>query len=69
MLIFVLAFISIDINNYCVERKMEELLQQTPMNVGAKPGKTGIKSKPLLDDTPTLAELGVKEHESKRESR
>jgi len=40
-------------------RRLGELLAETPKNKGAKAGKTGTKSVPLLDETPTLAELGV----------
>jgi ParB family chromosome partitioning protein len=40
-------------------RRLGELLAETPKNQGAKAGKTGTKSVPLLDETPTLAELGV----------
>ena len=40
------------------ERRLGEILAQTERNKGAKPGKTGTKALPLLDDTaPTLAAL------------
>ena len=35
------------------------MLRETPRNVGAVEGKTGIKGKPVLDDTPTLSDLGL----------
>jgi hypothetical protein len=39
-------------------------------NKGAKPGKTGNKALPLLDDTaPTLAELGITKNESSKAQR
>jgi len=40
-------------------RRLGELLAETPKNQGAKAGKTGTKSVPLLDETPTLSDLGV----------
>lgn len=40
-------------------RRVGEMLKETPKNVGAVPGKTGSKGKPVLDDTPTLADLGL----------
>jgi hypothetical protein len=47
------------------ERKMGQMLAQTERNKGAKPGKTGHKALPLLDDAaPTLAEIGVTKRES-----
>lgn len=39
--------------------KLGELLAVMPKNVGATKGKTGIKGEPVLDSTPTLAELGL----------
>ena len=47
------------------ERKMGQMLAATDRNKGAKPGKTGNKALPLLDDTqPTLADLGLTKRES-----
>jgi len=44
---------------------MGQMLRETERNKGAKPGKTGNKALPLLDDTaPTLAELGLTKRES-----
>lgn len=44
---------------------MGQMLIETERNKGAKPGKTGNKTLPLLDDTaPTLAELGITKRES-----
>lgn len=40
-------------------RRLGELLAETPKNQGAKAGKSGTKSVPLLDATPTLSDLGV----------
>jgi hypothetical protein len=49
------------------ERLGGELLPaREKMNRGAKPGKTGIKTKPLLDDTPTLADVGLDKKTSSR---
>ena len=39
--------------------KLGELLRQLPKNVGAVPGKTGSKGRPVLDTTPTYADLGI----------
>ena len=36
------------------------------MNQGAAPGKTGTKGAPVLDDTPTLRELGISKKTSAR---
>ena len=33
-------------------------------NKGAIPGKTGIKGRPVLDDAPTLSEIGISKRES-----
>jgi hypothetical protein len=46
------------------ERRMGEILRKTERNVGAKAGKTGIKTLPLLDDKPTLTDLGLTKRES-----
>ena len=39
--------------------KLGELLKSLEKNQGARPGKTGTKGLPVLDNTPTYAELGV----------
>ena len=39
--------------------KLGELLKSLEKNQGARPGKTGTKGLPVLDNTPTLANLGV----------
>jgi len=39
--------------------RLGELLADMPKNVGAVPGKTGTKGVPVLDPTPTLADLGI----------
>lgn len=41
-----------------------EFLAGVVKNVGAVRGKTGCKSKPVLDSTPTLAKLGITKGES-----
>lgn len=41
-----------------------ELLMNGPKNQGAIPGKTGTKTKPVLDPTPTLAEQNITKKES-----
>ena len=46
------------------ERKTGELLAQMPKNQGAVKGKTSIKGKGVLDQTPTLKTLGVSFKES-----
>lgn len=46
------------------ERKMGEMLLSTQRNKGAKSGKTGRKGVPLLDDAPTLDEIGLNNRES-----
>ena len=44
---------------------MGQMLRETERNKGAKPGKTGYKALPLLDDTqPTLSSLGLSKRES-----
>lgn len=43
---------------------MGEMLKAVEKNVGAKPGKTGSKGKPVLDTTPTLAEQGIPKKQS-----
>jgi hypothetical protein len=40
-------------------RDAGEMLCELPKNQGAIPGKTGSKARPVLDNTPTLADLGV----------
>ncbi len=39
--------------------RLGELLKDLTKNQGAVPGKTGSKGKPVLDTTPTLADLGI----------
>ena len=39
--------------------KLGALLAVMPKNVGAVSGKTGSKGKPVLDTTPTLADIGL----------
>ena len=39
--------------------KLGELLKSLEKNQGARPGKTGTKGLPVLDNTPTYADLGV----------
>lgn len=46
------------------ERQMGEFLKVMPKNQGALPGKTGSKSEPVLDPTPTLAEIGISKKQS-----
>ena len=47
------------------ERKMGEMLRDTPRNVGAKGSAvTGGVQLPVRDNTPTLAELGLTKRES-----
>jgi len=46
------------------ERKMGMMLKETERNVGSKPGKTGNKGLPVLDDKPTLSEFGITKRES-----
>ena len=47
------------------ERKLGELLEKTPMNVGAKGSLvTGNKRVPVKDTTPTLSDLGLTKRES-----
>ncbi len=41
------------------ERELGDILRNTPKNQGAIPGKTGTKAVPVLDDTPTLRDLGI----------
>ena len=41
------------------ERKLGAVLAEAPKNQGAIPGKIGTKSVPVLDETPTLADLGI----------
>lgn len=48
------------------ERRLGELLKVTPKNKGAKPGKTGSKGVPVLDETPTLADAGISKKLSSR---
>jgi hypothetical protein len=43
---------------------MGEMLKAAEKNQGAVPGKTGSKGKPVLDTTPTLADLGIGKKES-----
>lgn len=43
---------------------MGEFLKTAPKNQGAVPGKTGSKTKPVLDPTPTLADHGIGKKES-----
>jgi len=40
-------------------RLLGTMLEATKRNQGAVKGKTGSKSKPVLDPTPTLADLGL----------
>lgn len=44
--------------------KLGRMLKETERNQGALPGKTGVKGEPVLDATPTLAELGLTKKES-----
>jgi N6-adenosine-specific RNA methylase IME4 len=48
------------------ERRAGELLHEMAKNRGARPGKTGRKARPLLDDRPKLADLGVSKTQSSR---
>ena len=48
------------------ERILGQFWSKAEKNKGAKAGKTGSKGKPLLDKTPTLAELGMTKKESAR---
>ncbi len=48
------------------ERRLGEILEAAPKNRGAIPGKTGIKSKPVLDPTPTIRELNIPKATSAR---
>jgi len=46
------------------ERQMGKFLKGMPKNQGALPGKTGTKAVPVLDTTPTLAEIGITKNQS-----
>jgi N6-adenosine-specific RNA methylase IME4 len=46
-------------------RQLGNMLKETPRNKGAIPGKTGTKGLPVLDPTPTLAEMGLDKKTSK----
>src|SRR5262245_65796455 len=48
------------------ERRAGELLREMEKNKGAKPGKTGRKARPLLDDKPKLKDLGITKTQSSR---
>lgn len=48
------------------ERRAGELLRDMEKNRGAVPGKTGRKGKPVLDDRPKLADLGINKTQSSR---
>jgi hypothetical protein len=46
------------------ERRAGELLRESEKNKGAIPGRTGRKGRPVLDPTPTLANLGITKTQS-----
>jgi hypothetical protein len=48
------------------ERRAGELLREMDKNRGAVPGKTGIKSRPVLDTKPKLSDLGITKTQSWR---
>jgi N6-adenosine-specific RNA methylase IME4 len=48
------------------ERRAGEMLGDMEKNQGAVPGKTGRKGKPVLDDKPKLADLGINKTQSSR---